>query len=111
MDGNNCSVFSASFSVSEKTGLSPEDTALIKGTDRGSFVGSPDEFAQNELSPVGATISGIDGSDGLAPQDPFWENLDALSSAERPFEPIFSDLINIILDQTNAKNYRTSPHF
>ena len=45
----------------KKTGLSPEDTALIKGTDRGSFVGSPDEFAQNELSPVGATISGIDG--------------------------------------------------
>mgnify|MGYP001204169562 CR=1 FL=1 len=73
----------------KKTGLSPEDTALIKGTDRGSFVGSPDEFAQNELSPVGATISGIDGSDGLAPQDPFWENPDALSSAERPFEPIF----------------------
>ena len=36
-------VFLTLFSAcSKKTGLSPEDTALIKGTDRGSFVGSPD---------------------------------------------------------------------
>jgi hypothetical protein len=26
---------------SNKSNLSPEDTALIKGTDRGSFLGSP----------------------------------------------------------------------
>jgi len=85
----------------KKTGLSPEDTALIKGTDRGSFVGSPDEFAQNELSPVGATISGIDGSDGLAPQDPFWSDPDALQTAERPFDPIFFgfDQYNIGTDE------------
>ncbi|MEC8244460.1 MAG: OmpA family protein [Verrucomicrobiota bacterium] len=78
-------------SCSKKSGLSPEDTALIKGTDRGTFIGSADELAANaeEFSPIGATISGIDGNDGLAPQDPFWSDPDALETAERPFDPIF----------------------
>ena len=31
-------------SCSKKNGLSPEDTALIKGTDRGTFIGSPDDL-------------------------------------------------------------------
>ena len=78
---------------SKKSNLSPEDTALIKGTDRGSFLGSPEDLANgsnsDELSPIGATISGITASDGLAPQDPFWSDPDALANAERPFEPIF----------------------
>ncbi len=78
-------------SCSKKSGLSPEDTALIKGTNRGTFIGSADDLATNaeEFSPIGATISGIDGNDGLAPQDPFWSDPDALETAERPFEPIF----------------------
>ena len=78
-------------SCSKKSGLSPEDTALIKGTDRGTFIGSADELANSaeEFSPIGATISGIDGNDGLAPQDPFWSDPDALETAERPFDPIF----------------------
>ena len=78
-------------SCSKKSGLSPEDTALIKGTDRGTFIGSADELATNaeEFSPIGATISGMDGNDGLAPQDPFWSDPDALETAERPFDPIF----------------------
>ena len=78
-------------SCSKKSGLSPEDTALIKGTDRGTFIGPADELATNaeEFSPIGATISGIDGNDGLAPQDPFWSDPDALETAERPFDPIF----------------------
>lgn len=79
-------------SCSKKNGLSPEDTALIKGTDRGSFIGSPDDLVNginsDEISPIGATISGING-DGLAPQDPFWSDPDALQNAERPFDPIF----------------------
>jgi peptidoglycan-associated lipoprotein len=78
---------------SNKSNLSPEDTALIKGTDRGSFLGSPEDFDNgsitDELSPIGATISGIPTGDGLAPQDPFWSDPDALANAERPFEPIF----------------------
>ena len=78
-------------SCSKKSGLSPEDTALIKGTNRETFIGSADDLATNaeEFSPIGATISGIDGSDGLAPQDPFWSDPDALETAERPFDPIF----------------------
>ena len=78
---------------SKKNGLSPEDTALIKGTDRGTFLGSPDDFDNlsntDELSPLGVSISGIDGTDGLAPQDPFWNDPDVFANAERPFEPIF----------------------
>jgi peptidoglycan-associated lipoprotein len=80
-------------SCSNKNSLSPEDTALIKGTDRGTFTGSPEDYMNSteseELSPVGATITGIEGDDGLAPQDPFWSNPDLLQTAERPFDPIF----------------------
>ncbi len=80
-------------SCSNKNSLSPEDTALIKGTDRGTFTGSPEDYMNptesEELSPVGATITGIEGDDGLAPQDPFWSDPDLLQTAERPFDPIF----------------------
>ena len=90
-------------SCSKKNGLSPEDTALIKGTDRGTFIGSPDDLESNgdELSPIGATISGIGVDDGLAPQDPFWSDPDALQTAERPFDPIFFgfDQYNIGTDE------------
>ena len=41
------------------------------------------------MSPLGESISGLDGSDGLLPQDPFWNDSDALVNADRPFEPIF----------------------
>ena len=77
--------FAALFSsCSKNKGLAPEDTALIKGTDRGTFIGSPED----ELSPLGATITGLDGEDGLFPQDSFWDD-DALAGAQRPFDPIF----------------------
>lgn len=80
-------------SCSKKNVLSPDDTALIKNTDRGTFIGSPEDLANgsgtDEVSPLGASIIGIDGEDGLAPQDPFWTDPDALLSAERPFDPIF----------------------
>ena len=80
-------------SCSNKNSLSPEDTALIKGTDRGTFTGSPEDYMNSteseELSPVGATITGIEGDDGLAPQDPFWSDPDLLQTGERPFDPIF----------------------
>ena len=80
-------------SCSNKNSLSPEDTALIKGTDRGTFTGSTEDYMNptesEELSPVGATITGIEGDDGLAPQDPFWSDPDLLQTAERPFDPIF----------------------
>jgi peptidoglycan-associated lipoprotein len=77
---------------SKSTGPSPEDTSLIKGTDRGTFIGSADDLAYNEgdeLSPIGATISGLDGEDGLFPQDPFWGDSENLANGDRPFEPIF----------------------
>ena len=92
-------------SCSNKNSLSPEDTALIKGTDRGTFTGSPEDYMNSteseELSPVGATITGIEGDDGLAPQDPFWSNPDLLQTAERPFDPIFFgfDQYNIGTDE------------
>ena len=72
----------------KKQVLSPEDTALLKGGDRGTFVNSGAENSDDEelLSPVGATITGLNG-DELAPQDPFWA--DNLANGERPFEPIF----------------------
>ena len=79
-------------SCSKSKGPSPEDTSLIKGTDRGTFIGSAEDFAgQNgdELSPIGATISGLDGEDGLFPQDPFWSDSNNLANGDRPFEPIF----------------------
>ena len=58
---------------SKSKSLTPEDTALIKGTDRGNFVSvtgvSGDQ--EDEFSPIGDQIN---GSDGLAPQDPFWSD-------------------------------------
>lgn len=79
-------------SCSKSKGPSPEDTSLIKGTDRGTFIGSAEDLASldgDELSPIGATISGLDGDDGLFPQDPFWSDSDNLANGDRPFEPIF----------------------
>ena len=77
-------------SCSKNKGPSPEDTALIKGTDRGTFIGSPDDLANSddELSPLGATITGLDGEDGLFPQDTFWDP-DAYDSGEPYGDPIF----------------------
>ena len=77
-------------SCSKNKDLSPHDTALIKGTDRGNFVGDPNELAglDGETSPLGATITGLEGDDGLLPQDSDWDE-DALAGAQRPFEPIF----------------------
>ena len=92
-------------SCSKKSGLSPEDTALIKGTDRGTFTGSSNDLAggenENDLSPIGSTISGLGGDDGLMPQDPFWSDPDTLQNAERPFDPIFFgfDQYNIGTDE------------
>ena len=85
--------FAAFFtSCSKNKGLAPEDTALIKGTDRGTFIGSPDDLAalngEDDLSPLGDAINGLDGEDGLLPQDDFWTNSD-LGAGEKPFEPIF----------------------
>ena len=77
---------------SKSKGPSPEDTALIKGTDRGTFVGSMGEGFQDgeeELSPVGSTISAQDGSGDLIPQDSTWSDPSALANAEELFEPIF----------------------
>lgn len=77
-------------SCSKNKGPSPEDTALIKGTDRGTFIGSPDDLANSgdELSPLGATITGLDGEDGLFPQDTFWDP-DSYDSGELYGDPIF----------------------
>ena len=80
------------FGCSKKNGLSPDDTALIKGTDRGTFVGSGEDGSladEGELSPLGTAITGLDGSDGLLPQDPFWDEPGRMDNPERPFEPIF----------------------
>ena len=79
-------------SCSKSKGPSPEDTSLIKGTDRGTFIGSAEDFAErngDDLSPIGASISGLDGEDGLLPQDPFWSDSDNLANGDRPFDPIF----------------------
>ena len=77
-------------SCSKNKGPSPEDTALIKGTDRGTFIGSPDDLsnAGDDLPPLGATITGLDGEDGLFPQDPFWDD-DAYDNGELYGDPIF----------------------
>ena len=85
--------FAALFtSCSKNKGLAPEDTALIKGTDRGTFIGSADDLAalngEEDLSPIGSAINGLEGEDGLFPQDDSWLNPD-LEDAERPFDPIF----------------------
>ena len=80
------------FGCSKKNELSPDDTALIKGTDRGTFVGSGEDGSladEGELSPLGTAITGLDGSDGLLPQDPFWDEPGRMDNPERPFEPIF----------------------
>ena len=78
-------------SCTKSTGPNPEDTSLIKGTDRGTFIGSFDglENSQDDLSPIGATISGLDPDEGLYAQDPFWSDADNLENGDRPFEPIF----------------------
>jgi peptidoglycan-associated lipoprotein len=87
---------------SKSKSLSPEDTALIKGTDRGNFVSVTGVSAdqEDEFSPIGDQINGANGSDGLAPQDPFWSD-DTLSQGKRPFEPIFFgfDQYNIGADE------------
>lgn len=75
----------------KKQSLSPGDTALLKGGKRGTFVadGSSPTNEEELSSPVGATITGINGAeDGLAPQDPFWDS-NEVANGERPFEPIF----------------------
>ena len=75
---------------SKNKGPSPEDTALIKGTDRGTFIGSPDDLPNQdgELSPLGPTITDNDQADGLFPQDPFW-GPETYIGGEQPFDPIF----------------------
>ena len=108
---------------SKSKGPSPEDTALIKGTDRGSFVGSIEnsQLSQegDELSPIGASISGLEGSNELLPQDPLWDDPSFLDNAEKPFEPIFfgfdqysigvaertklQDINNFMAQNTNAR--------
>jgi len=89
-------------SCSKTKSLSPEDTALIKGSDRGNFVTITGvSNNEDEFSPLGDQIQGGgNGSDGLAPQDPFWSD-DALAQGERPFEPIFFgfDQYNIGADE------------
>ena len=71
-------------------GPSPEDTALFKGTERGTFVGDSGVDDQgDELSPLGATISGLDNSDDLVPQDSPWADPGIEGIAEKPFEPIY----------------------
>jgi len=87
----------------KKQSLSPEDTALLKGGKRGTFVNGANNSDLNEelSSPVGATITGLNGiEDGLAPQDPFWDS-NALADGDRPFEPIFFgfDQYNIGADE------------
>ena len=77
---------------SKSKGPSPDDTSLIKGTDRGTFIGSNNDLANNggdDLSPLGATISGLEGDDELFPQDPFWGDSAIPDNPDRPFEPIF----------------------
>ena len=87
-----CALATLFTSCSKNKGLAPEDTALIKGTDRGTFIGSPDDLAalseQGDLSPLGSAINGLGGEDGLFPQNDFWSDPD-LGPGERPFDPIF----------------------
>ena len=103
MDDNNTTFSGAHFFVLEEKWIISRRHRFIKGTDRGTFIGSPDDLESNgdELSPIGATISGIGADDGLAPQDPFWSDPDALQTAERPFDPIFFgfDQYNIGTDE------------
>ena len=88
-------------SCSKTKSLSPEDTALIKGSDRGNFVTITGvSNNEDEFSPLDDQIQGANGTDGLAPQDPFWSD-NALAQGERPFEPIFFgfDQYNIGADE------------
>jgi peptidoglycan-associated lipoprotein len=88
-------------SCSKSKSLSPEDTALIKGSDRGNFVRLKGVLQNSdEFSPVGDQIQGVNESDGLAPQDPFWSD-NSIAQGERPFEPIFFgfDQYNIGADE------------
>ena len=88
---------------SKSKSLSPEDTALIKGTDRGNFV-SVTGVSQviKKTNFHRSVIKSMEPMDqtNLAPQDPFWSD-DALSQGERPFEPIFFgfDQYNIGTDE------------
>ena len=101
------------FGCSKKNGLSPDDTALIKGTDRGTFVGSGEDGSladEGELSPLGTAITGLDGSDGLLPQDPFWDEPGRMDNPERPFEPIFFGFDQYNVGTAGARpNSRTPP--
>jgi peptidoglycan-associated lipoprotein len=85
-----CALATQFSGCSKNKGPSPDDTALIKGTDRGTFIGSPDDLANvdGDLSPLGATITGLDGEDGLFPQDPFWDG-DTYDNGELYGDPIF----------------------
>ena len=51
----------------KKQALSPEDTALLKSGNRGNFVNGVADTGKNEelLSPVGATITGLNGDGPL----------------------------------------------
>ena len=100
------------FGCSKKNGLSPDDTALIKGTDRGTFVGSGEDGSladEGELSPLGTAITGLDGSDGLLPQDPFWDEPGRMDNPERPFEPIFFGFDQYNIGTAGGLNSRMSP--
>ena len=62
-----------------------------KGTDRGNYVGTlqgDETTGEDELSPVGATIAGLDGSGDLVAQD-LPGQIGALANAEALFEPIY----------------------
>ena len=85
-------------SCSKSKGPSPEDTSLIKGTDRGHSLVRQKILRDNEgdeLSPIGATISGLDGEDGLFPQDPFWSDSKILPMEIVHLSQSFLGLINI----------------
>ena len=102
--------FAASFtSCSKNKGLAPEDTALIKGTDRGTFIGSPDDLAalngEDDLSPLGDAINGLDGEDGLFPKmtfgpTPTWERVKSLSS---PFSSVSTNITSEPKKEPNSK--------
>ena len=94
------------FGCSKKNGLSPDDTALIKGTDRGTFVGSGEDGSladEGELSPLGTAITGLDGSDGLLPQDPFWDEPGRMDNPERPSNPSSLALISTTSELRRAR--------
>ena len=84
MDGNNTTINCIDFMRSKKMFI-PDDTALIKGTDRGTFIGSPKTLPMDRvlmnysaIRPVSSAL--MEKMDLL--QDPFWTDPDALLSAE-----------------------------